>query len=74
MVDEPIVMGGGVVVVGVVEGGRFSVVVLDPTIRTGWGPDVCRITGVAEAPVPRTRGVLGEGLAGDYVVGVGVCG
>ena len=62
MVDAPIVMGGGVVGVGVgvVEVGRFSVVVLEPTMRTGWGPDVCSMTGVAEAPVPRTRGVLGE--------------
>ena len=60
MVDEPIVMGGGVVGVGVVEAGRSSVVVLEPTIRTGWEPDVCSMTGVAEAPVPRMRGVLGE--------------
>ena len=62
MVDAPIVIDGAVVVVGtgVVEGGRFSVVVLEPTMRTGWGPDVCSMTGVAEAPVPMTRGVLGE--------------
>ena len=62
MVDAPIVMGGAVVGVGtgVVEVGGFSVVVLEPMMRTGWGPDVCSMTGVAEAPEPRTRGVLGE--------------
>lgn len=62
MVDAPIVMGGAAVGVGVgvVEGGRSSVVVLEPMTRTGWGPDVCSMTGVAEAPVPRVRGVLGE--------------
>lgn len=49
-----------VVGVRVEEEGRWSVVVLEPIISTGWMPDVCSTMGVVEAPEPRIRGVLGE--------------
>ena len=58
----PIVMAGGVVGVGFVGVGRFSVVVLEPMTSTGWMPDVCSMTGVVEVPEPRTRGVLAESV------------